>query len=117
MMRWLEPALDRPAAAVLAVSSCAADTPSKRREQLGERVVAPGRVAAVVDQVEADLHGPGVDLVQRHDPRRVDDGGVEAGLLALVQEHRVEGVAGRRGQAEADVREPDDGAARRGARP
>ena len=70
-------------------------------EQLGERVVAVA--AAVVDEVEGDLALLVGDPVQRHDARRVHDGGVEAGLDALVQEHRVEHVAGRGLEAEGDV--------------
>ena len=50
-----------------------------------------------------------VDLVHRHDARRVHDGGVEARLAALVQEHAVEHVADRRLQPEADVRQAEDG--------
>ena len=105
----LEPALDRPVAAVLGDQAGRRD-PFEEPEQLGQRVVAGGRVPAVVDQVEAHLDDAGVDLVQRHDPGRVDDGGVEPGLLALVEEDRVEGVAGGGGEAEADVGEPDEGA-------
>jgi hypothetical protein len=78
-------------------------------EQLGQRVVAPGRVPPVVDQVQAHLDGPGVDAGQWHDPRRVDDGRVQPGGLALVEVHRVEDVAGGGGQAEADVGQPEDG--------
>ena len=39
----------------------------------------------------------------------MDDGRVEAGLGGLVQEHRVEDVAGGRVEAEGDVGEPEDG--------
>ena len=70
-------------------------------EQLRQRVVPGGLVPAVVDEVEADLALLLGDLVERHDAGRVHDGRVEPGLDALVQEHRVEDVAGRRLQAEA----------------
>ncbi len=90
-------------------TALAAD-PLEQPQELLQRVVVPGRVTAVVDQVEAHLDGPGIDLVERHDPRRVHDGGVEPRLLALVQEDRVEGVAGGRVQPEGDVGQPDDGA-------
>ncbi len=49
------------------------------------------------------------NLRQRHDPRRVDDGRVEPGLHALVQEHRVQDVAGGRREAERHVRQAEDG--------
>ena len=74
--------------------------------QLGERVVAVA--AAVVDEVERELARLLVDLVHRHDARRVHDRGVEPGLAALVQEHAVQHVADRRVQPEAHVREPED---------
>src|SRR5581483_9493313 len=60
--------------------------------------------------VEADLHDTRVDLVEGHDARRVHDGGVEPGLAALLQVHRVEGVPSRGVEAEADVRQAEDGA-------
>ena len=81
--------------------------PLEQRQQLGQRVVAVA--AAVVDEVEADLPGPLVDLGQRQDLGGVDDGGVEAGLHALVEEDRVEDLAGRRVEAERHVGEPEDG--------
>ncbi len=37
------------------------------------------------------------------------DGGIEAGLDALVEEDGVEHLARRRGEAEGDVRQPEDG--------
>ncbi len=97
----VEAALDGPAAAVFLARGRRPRPLRTGASSSWQRVVAPGRVTAVVDQVEAHLDGPRVDLVERHDPGRVDDGGVEAGLLALVQEDRVEGVAGGRVQAEA----------------
>ena len=98
----LEPLLDRPARAVLLLDRGGVDALEQRHE-LGERVVAVA--AAVVDEVERDLAHVVVDLVHRHDARRVHDGGVEPGLAALVQEHAVEHVADRGLEPEADVRE------------
>ena len=101
----LEALLDRPAGAVLLLDRGGLDALEQRHE-LGERVVAVA--AAVVDEVERDLADVVVDLVHRHDARRVHDGGVEAGLAALVQEHAVEHVADRGLEPEADVREAED---------
>ena len=89
----LEAPLDRPAGAVLGHDGAGRDA-FEHGEQLRQGVVALS--AAVVDEIEADLAGLLVDLRQRQDPGRVDDGGVEAGLDALVEEHRVEDVAGGR---------------------
>ena len=50
-----------------------------------------------------------VDAVHGHDARRVHDGRVEARLPALVEEHAVEHVTGRGLEAEADVRQSEDG--------
>ena len=47
--------------------------------------------------------------VERHDAARIDDGGVEAGFLAFVQEHRVEGLAGGGAEAERDIGNPEHG--------
>ena len=84
-----------------------ADDALEDREQLGQRVVAVG--AAVVDEVEADLPGPLVDLGQGQDLGGVHDGGVEAGLHALVEEDRVEDLAGGRVEAERHVGQAEDG--------
>ena len=109
-----EQLLDGPVAAVLAHDLRGVDV-GEDVEQLGERVVAVA--AAVPDEVEGDLALLVGDAVQRHDPRRVHDGGVEAGLDALVQEHRVEDVAGGRLEAEGDVGDAEGRVARRAARP
>ena len=71
-----------------------------------ERVVA--RLAAVVDQIEGEALGLLVGLVHGQDPGGVDDGGIEAGLHTLVEEHGVEHVAQRRLEPEADVRDAED---------
>ena len=52
--------------------------------------------ATVVDEVEADLLLLLGDPGERRDAGGVHDGGVEPGLVALVEEHRVEDVAGGR---------------------
>ena len=67
----------------------------EQRQELLQRVVVVG--AAVVDEVEADLLGPVVNAGQREDLGGVHDGGVEPGLHALVQEHRVRAPGGRPG--------------------
>ncbi len=95
-----QPLLHRPARAVLLLQRAGGHV-GEGGHQLGQGVVAGA--AAVVDEVEGQLLGPLVDLVQGQDPRRVDDGGVEAGGHALVEEHRVEHVAHHRLQTEADV--------------
>ena len=75
--------------------------------QFLQRVVA--LAAAVVDQIQCDLALLLVDPVHRHDLRRVHDRRVQAGLLALVQEHRVEDLARSGIQAERDVRQAERG--------
>ncbi len=102
----LEAALDGPSRAVLGDGRGGGHA-FEDRQQLLQRVVP--LAAAVVDQVQAHLAGPFVDLRQRDDPRRVDDGGVEPGSDALVEEHRVEDVARRGVEPERDVGQPDDG--------
>ncbi len=102
----LQPLLDRPARTVFALDGAGLDA-FEQRHELGERVVA--LAATVVDEVEGDLSHVVVDAVHRHDARRVHDRGVEAGLAALVQEHAVEHVAGGGLEAEADVRQAEDG--------
>ena len=81
--------------------------PLEEGQQLGQRVVAVG--AAVVDEVEADLPGPLVDLGQGQDLGGVDDGRVESGLDALVEEDRVEDLAGGRVEPERDVGQAEHG--------
>ena len=63
----------------------------------------------VVDQVERGLALLVGDARHRHDLRRVHDRGVEPGLDALVQEHRVEHHARGRVEAEGDVRDAERG--------
>ena len=113
----LEPLLDRPAAAVLLLrlghGHVGEDV--EQRRPAGRSPV--GLVAAVVDQVEADLDLLLGDLVERHDAGRVHDRRVEPGLDALVQEHRVEHVAGGGVEAEAHVGHAERGVDARAARP
>ena len=114
MMRWRQALLDRPAGAVLLDHLGGLDVREHGQEPVervvvGVGAVAAGGAAAVVDQVEADLALLLGDAGQRHDPGRVDDGRVEAGLDALVQEHRVEDVAGGRLEAEGDVGQAERG--------
>ena len=85
-------------------------------EQLLQWVVAvvgvgEGALAAapVVDEVEGHVALLVGDPTEREDLRRVDDGGVEAHSHALVDEHAVQHVAGRRGQSEAHVGDPERG--------
>src|SRR5262249_45052927 len=98
----LQPLLDRPTAAVLLDGRGRADA-FEHRDQLFQRVVAVGATAPVVDEVEANLALAVGDLGQRHDAPGVDDGRVEPSLDALVEEHRVEDVAGGRVHAKGDV--------------
>ena len=93
--------LDRQAAAVGLLGLRRLDV-GEHLEQLLQRVVGR-RVAAVVDEVEADLALLVGQPVERHDLAGVDDRRVEPGLHALVEEHAVEGVAGGRVEPEADV--------------
>ena len=101
----LEPLLDRPARAVLLLDRARVDV-LERSHQLVERVVAVG--PSVVHEVERELAHVVVDLVHRHDARRVDDRGVEAGFDALVQEDAVEHVPERGLEPEAHVRDAED---------
>ena len=66
-----------------------------------ERVVA--LAAAVVDEVERHRALLVGDLGHRQDLRRRDDGGVEARVHALVQEHRVQHLPRGRVEPERDV--------------
>ena len=77
----------------------------QRHERL-ERIVAVA--PPVEDQVFGRLDLRGRDLVQRVDLGRVQDGAGQAALAGVVEEHRVEHVARRRVQAEADVRQAED---------
>ena len=79
----------------------------EHRHERVQRVIA--LAAPVVDQVESDLALLVVDPVHRQDLRRVHDRGVQAGLLALVQEHRVQHLPCGRIQAERDVRKSEGG--------
>ena len=100
-----------------AASSSARVGPHRRRvdalEQVEEplqRVVRPalgGGPPPVVDEVERDLALLLRDPGHRQDLGRVHDRGVEAGLDALVQEHRVEHDAGGRVEAEGHVRDAE----------
>ena len=101
-----QPPVDRPVAVVLRRPGVGLDA-LEQRQQLLQRVVVVG--AAVVDEVEADLLGPVVDPGQREDLGGVHDRRVETRLHALVQEHRVEHLAGRRVEPEGDVGQPEDG--------
>ncbi|MQY13282.1 hypothetical protein SRB5_34260 [Streptomyces sp. RB5] len=72
-------------------------------QQALEGVVA--LAAAVVDQVEGGGDLLLVEPGDREDLRRVHDRRVQAGLHALVEEHRVQHDAGGRVQTEGDVRQ------------
>ena len=100
-----QPLVDRPVGVVVRGARVDLD-PLEEGQQLLQRVVVVG--APVVDEVEADLLGPLLDPRQRQDLRRVHDGRVEAGLHALVQEHRVEHLAGRRVEPERHVGQAQD---------
>ena len=106
MIRCLSRASTGPAAAVLLDGLDALDVGEDLQEGL-QRVVAVA--AAVVDQVEAHVALLVGQLVERHDLAGVDDGRVEAVLLALVEEHAVQRVAAGRGESEADVAQPEHG--------
>ncbi len=95
-----ETLFDRPVGPVLLFDLAGFDI-FEERQKLDQRVVVVG--AAVIHQVERHLTGPLVDLVHRENPRRVHDGGVEARLGALVEEHAVEHMAGGGFEAEAHV--------------
>ena len=92
-----KPAFHRPVAPVF-LGECLRVGPFENAQQLGQRVVAGSGVTAVVDQVQAYLYCLRRDPVERDDAGRVDDGRVQAGLLAFVEEHRVERLAGRGGR-------------------
>ena len=109
-----QPAVDRPVEVLVGRAGVHLDALEERQELL-QRVVVVG--AAVVDEVEADLLGPLVDAGERQDLGRVHDGRVEPGLHALVQEHRVEHLAGGGVEAEGDVGEARGWWRRRAAPP
>ena len=101
-----QPAVDGPVEVL--VRCTRADRGSfEEPQELLQRVVTVR--PAVVHQVEAHLLGPLVDAGEREDLRRVHNGRVESRLHALVQEHRVEHLAGGGVQAEGHVGEPEDG--------
>ena len=110
-----EAVLDGPVGAVLLLGDHGLHV-GEDVEQLGERVVV-GVAArqhalgatAVVDQVHAHVALLVGDAVERQDLGGVDDGRVEAGLRALVEEHRVEDVPRRRVEAERHVRQAQRG--------
>ncbi len=110
----LEALLDGPVRPVFLYDGRRVDA-FEERHQLGERVVAVA--AAVVHEVERELARLLVDLVHRHDARGMDDGGIEPGFAALVEEHAVQHVTDRRLQPEADVRQPEDRRRARELRP
>ena len=115
MMRWLSRfSTGQPERS--SFSTACTFTSAKISSSLCERVVvlvAVGQqalgAAPVVDEVEADVALLVGDARQRHDLGGVDDGGVEAVLDALVDEHRVEDVAGGRVEAEAHVGDAERG--------
>ena len=115
MMRCDEALLDRPVRPVLLLDRLHLHV-GEELEQLLQRVVLvvtvgerAGRAAAVPHEVHADVALLVGDPVEREDLRGVDDGRVQAGLHALVQEDRVEDVAGGRLQAERHVGEAEHG--------
>ena len=71
-----------------------------------QRVVA--LAPAVEDQILGDPHLLLRDLVQRHDPREMDDGTGQPAAQRVVEKDRVQHMAGRRVQAEGDVRQAED---------
>ena len=103
-----EALVNRPIAAVLFCQALRYG-PFEKAQQFSQWVISPRSVTTVIDQVEANIDRFGGQPVERHYPPGVDDGGVEAGFLAFVQENRVEGLAGRRGQAERNVGDPEHG--------
>ncbi len=100
----LEDLLDGPLGAVLLLEGARVDV-FEQLEQHLERVVVVA--ATVVDEVERDLADVIVDLVHRHDARRVHDRRVEPGFSTLVEVDAVEHVAQRGLQSEAHVRETE----------
>ena len=66
-------------------------------------------LAAIEDQIVGERALVLGDLGVRRDVGRVDDRQVEPGLDAVVQEDGVEHRAGRRAEAEGDVRDAEDG--------
>ena len=103
----LEALVDRQGGQVLGAGRLGHLLALEQGHELLQRVVA--LTAPVVDQVEGDLALLVVDAVHGQDAGRGDDGRVEPGLAGLVQEHRVEHLAGGRGQAEGDVGDAQDG--------
>ncbi len=79
----------------------------KQLEDPLQRVVGAG--AAVVHEVERGLPPFLGDAMQRNHPAGVDDGGPEPGLECLVEEHRVEHMAGRHLQPERDIGDSEAG--------
>ena len=92
----LEAAVHGPIAAVLFFQTLRYG-PFEKAQQFARGSYPLRGVPTVVYEVEADLDRFSGQPVERHDAAGVDDGGVEAGFLAFVQEDRVEGLAGRRG--------------------
>ena len=90
----LQPLVDRPARAVLLDRRPCVCTSAKTSSSFVAAGRSPARRRSYTRsrQTCALLVG---DAVQRHDAAGVHDGGVEPGLDALVQEHRVERVACR----------------------
>ena len=99
----LEPLLERGRALLLLARRLAVGEAGHEGVQ---RIVAGA--PPVEDQVEGELDLLGRDLVQRHDLGRVQDGAGQAALERLVQEHRVEHVAGGGIEPEGDVGEAED---------
>ena len=97
---------DRPIGTVLNHTACYRGI-LERRDERFEGVVAGA--TPVVDEVETDLLMGGVDPAERDDAPGVDDGGVEPGADALVQEHGVEYVAGGRLEAKRNVGDAEHG--------
>ena len=105
----LEASLDRPVRAILFHRGGGAAQPVEVGDQLGEGVVSVLGPTAVVDEIEAEVSLGLAHSVEGEDLGGMNDGAVEAGLDALVEEDRVEDLPSGRGEAERDVRQTEHG--------
>src|SRR5262245_27374701 len=104
----LQPLLDRQLHLVLALAEVDALAAGEALDEREQRVVA--RAPTVPDQVERDLAVLLVELVDRHDLAGVHDRGVETVPDRFGEVHRVQDLPRVRVEAEADVRQAEDGA-------
>ena len=93
---------DGPAGAILDRGVCRCAFALERGDESRERVIA--LAAPVVYEIKADVAVGLGYLVQGLDLSGMDDRGIEPGLNALVQEDRVEHLAGSGGEPEGDIR-------------